>query len=80
MKVITKRQADAILVESLFKPVNGCTLNVDRFDMGKYRGKPSDYIGRDVPDIRGVHAVYPFAGRDSDGPYVGPRCLSEARS
>lgn len=74
MKIITAREADKLHVESLFNP--GGTLVVGRFDKGKYRGKPSDYIGREVPDVSGVVAVYPFAGRDSEGPYVGLRSLS----
>lgn len=74
MKIITSREANKLHVDSLFKP--GGTLVVGRFDKGKYRGKPSDFIGRDVPDVLGVVAVYPFSGRDSDGPYVGLRSLS----
>lgn len=76
MKVTTKRHADTLLVGSLFKA--GRTHNVDRFDSGKYKGVPSQYVGRDVPDVRGVLAVYPVARRDADGPYVQLMSVSEA--
>lgn len=75
LKIGTKSQADKLVVESLFKPVNGKTLSVGRFDMGKY--KPGSYVGREIttcPDD--VYAIYAASGRDSDGHYVKLMCVS----
>ena len=80
MKVISKAQADKILVNSLFKPVNGKTLSIGKFDSGKYQwhGSAKHYVGRDVPDIKGVHAVYCVRRQDSDGPYAQLMCVHES--
>lgn len=75
LKIGTKSQADKLLVASLFTPINGKTLNVGRYDMGKY--KPGSYVGRELtncPDD--VLAVYAASGRDSDGAYVKLMCVS----
>ena len=79
MKIVSKKQANDILINSLFKPVNGKTLNDNKFCTGKYKwtGRASDYIGKDVPDLRGVHAVYVVRRNDSDGAYAQMRCISE---
>lgn len=77
MQIVTKREADKILVASLFNA--GGTLSVMRFDGGKYKGKPSDYVGREVSASADVKAIYPHAGRDSDGPYVALSCIYSAR-
>lgn len=79
MRIVTKREADKILVNSLFKPVNGSTLNVRKFDNGKYEwtGKAKDYVGREVSDIKGVHAVYPERRQDKDGAYCQLMCICE---
>lgn len=79
MKIVTKKQADDILVNSLFKPVNGRTLNIRKFDSGKYKwtGKAKDYVGTEVTDISGVHAVYPERRVDKDGPYCQLMCICE---
>lgn len=79
MKIVTKREADNILTTSLFKPVNGRTLNVMKFDNGKYNwtGQASDYVGRDVPDHKGVHAVYPVRRSDKHGAYCQLMCICE---
>ena len=76
MKIITKTQADKILTASLFNPVNGKTLNRSRFDSGKYRVGVS-FIGSDVPDLAGVHAVYAVRQKDADGPYARLMCVCE---
>lgn len=76
MQVVKKAVADKILVNSLFTPVNGKTLNRGRFDMGKYDPAKS-FIGRDVPDLPGVHAVYQEKRKDSHGPYIALCCIHE---
>jgi len=79
MKVTTKREANKILTNSLFNPVNGHTLSVGKFDGGKYQwhGSQKHYVGHDVPDIRGVHAVFIERRSDSDGPYGQLMCIHE---
>ena len=74
MKIVTKREADKILVDSLFR--GGRTLMTEKFDNGKYRVDQS-YIGRDVHDLPGVHAVYAERRRDADGPYIRLMSISE---
>ena len=76
MKIITKTQADKILTASLFTPVNGKTPNRSRFDSGKYKADVS-FIGRDVPDLAGVHAVYAVRQTDADGAYTRLMCVCE---
>ena len=74
LKIVTKSQADKILVNSLFAPVNGKTLNRGRYDSGKYAVK--DFIGREVnnaPDS--VFAIYPVKRKDSHGAYVALYCI-----
>lgn len=76
MKVVTKAQARNVMLESLFTPINGRTLVTGKFDNGKYRVDQS-FIGREVKDLPGVHAVYPVRKRDRDGPYVQLMSISE---
>ena len=80
MKIVSKREADKILVNSLFQPINGKTLSRGVFDAGKYAwtGKASDYAGKEVIDIKGVHAVYVERRVDSDGPYAALLSIHEA--
>ena len=75
LSITTKAKADKILVESLFKPVNGRTLNRMKYSGGKY--KPGSYIGREVEVSDNVHALYQSKGRDADGPYVRIMCITE---
>ena len=79
MKIIKKTEADRILTDSLFNPVNGKTLKVMKFDGAKleWHGSLKAYIGRDVPDIRGIHAVYCVRRQDSDGAYAQLMCICE---
>lgn len=72
----TKAQADRVLVESLFKPVNGKTLNVSKYCTGKYKAETS-FIGREVEVYDGVHALYMTRGKDKDGPYQTIMCICE---
>ena len=80
MKIISKKEANSILTNSLFKPVNGKTLSIGKFDSGKYKwhGSQKHYIGREVHDIERVHAVYVERRTDSDGPYAQIMCIHEA--
>tara|TARA_R100000541_G_scaffold24896_1_gene34559 strand:- start:2538 stop:2777 length:240 start_codon:yes stop_codon:yes gene_type:complete len=79
MLVISKKQAMEILTDSLFTPVNGNSLNVAKFDSGKYEwtGKAANYVGKQVPVISGVHAVYAERRQDSNGAYAQMMCISE---
>ena len=75
MKIGTKAQADKVLVESLFKPVNGKTLRRFAFCTGHY--KPGSYVGKEVTaDADSVYALWVERRRDNDGPYVTLRCLT----
>ena len=74
MLVITKRQADKMIIESLFKPVNGRTLQHSKlpFCTGKYK---ASMLGKKVCDSPNVAAVYPVARKDKDGKYTQLRCV-----
>jgi len=54
------------------KASNTIPLEVRKFDNGKYtwNGSSKPYIGRHIPDLNGVHAVYVERRTDSDGPYA----------
>ena len=79
MQIVSKKKAMDILTNSLFNPVNGGTLNTSKFCAGKYNwtGKAADYVGKVVPDIKGVHAVYVQRRTDSNGPYAQMMAISE---
>jgi len=55
-----------------FRISNTSVPRLGKFDSGKYRwtGRAADYVGRDVPDIGGVVAVFPVRRQDQDGPYT----------
>ena len=73
----TKRQADKVMMNSLFTPVNGRTLSVMKYDSGKYRITPdAPYIGREVEVSDDCHALYTVTKRDADGPYVQIMCVT----
>jgi len=75
MTIISKAQADKILVNSLFQPVNGKTLSRMKYCNGKY--KPGVYIGREIECASDdVKAIYPQSGRDSEGAYVHLMCIT----
>ena len=76
LQITTKTKADAILVDSLFNPVNGRTLNRMKYCTGKY--KPGAYVGTDVRVSDDVHAVYTSRQRDKDGPFIRLMCVCEA--
>lgn len=76
IEITTKGKANRMLVDSLFKPVNGGTLVASRYDGGKYRAEAS-LIGRKLencPDD--VFAVWSEIRWDIDGPYRALFCLS----
>ena len=79
MKIITKSAANKVLVNSLFEPINGKTLSVSKFDSGKYewKGNAKAYLGKEVPTLRGVHAVYVERRTDRNGAYAQIMCVSE---
>jgi len=64
----TKAQADKIMVNSLFEPVNGKTLNRGKYCSGKYKAGVS-FIGREIEVSDDVHALYMVQRKDADGPY-----------
>jgi len=77
MKIVTKAQADKVLVDSLFNPVNGQTLRVEKYDCAKYRAD-RNFIGREIDNASNrIKAIYPVRRRDSDGAYVQLMCVCE---
>lgn len=64
----TKTQGNRVIIESLFKPVNGKTLSAFRHDRGKYRMDGS-FIGRVIETSERCFALWMETRRDSDGPY-----------
>ena len=70
MKVTTKSK-----VKHLIKAGH----RVSKFDRGKYEwtGTIEDYVGKEVPDLDGVVAVYAEQRRDSLGLYVALMCVHE---
>ena len=75
MIITTKRKADSLIVDSLFKP--GGTCFTEKYDNGKYAGKPSDFIGKEVRDLTGVIAIYPVSRKNKDGKYVQLMCITK---
>lgn len=71
MKIISKRQAMTIYRQH---PKS----RLFRFCTGKYKwyGSVYHYTGREVPDIRGVLAVFAERRQDRNGPYVVLRCVT----
>lgn len=74
--ILTKREASAAIVDSLFSA--GGTLALlpkERFDRGKYK---ETVFGRPVPEH--MHAttrlVWGERRKDSDGPYIALFCIS----
>ena len=70
--ILTKRQFNAAVLDSLFNPVEGHSLAAmpkERFDLGKY--KPGTAAGHPVPEHmhNSVLIVWVERRRDSDGPY-----------
>jgi hypothetical protein len=75
LKIGTKTQANKILLDSLFNPVNGKTLNKMKYCNGKY--KPGSYIGREMEVGDNVHALFTESRKDSDGSFVRLMCITE---
>lgn len=57
MQIVSKAEAEKIHTQSLFN--RGGTYEYGTFCKAKYVGSTNDFIGREVPDLRGVIAVYP---------------------
>lgn len=80
MKILTKREANAAIVDSLFSP--GGTLALlpkGRFDRGKYR---RNLAGEEVPAhmVPHVRLVWCERRKDSDGPYFALFSISARAS
>lgn len=76
IQICSKRDAENLIVASLFTPVNGRTLSKLRFDGCKYRTDPeTPYIGRKLEVSDDVHAVYPGRRRDANGAYIALFCV-----
>lgn len=73
LTVVTKRQADKMLVGSLFQPVNGSTLTKMRYDLGKYKNPARVGMECEVSDH--TMALWSEKRKDSDGPYHALFCL-----
>lgn len=71
----TKAQADKVLVESLFKPVDGKTLKRERYDMGKYA---HNHKGQTVEVSTDIAALWMERREDLHGVYWALFCLSAA--
>lgn len=74
--IITKKQADKILVDSLFNPINNHTLNTIKYDCGKYKSAPKEFVGRLVQVKPEIKAIYPVRRKDKDGAYTQLMCLT----
>ncbi len=73
LEIGTKAQADKVLTESLFKPVNGRTLRRMRYDMGKYANAMR---GKQIEVSDEVAALWSERRKDAHGPYWAVFCLS----
>lgn len=45
-----------------------------RWDRGKYKGQPANYVGRELQASADVIAIYPKLRVDAEGPYVALYC------
>ena len=74
LNITSKSRAKSILLDSLFKPVNGHTLIDMKLDNAKYKPEAC-FIGKwlEVPDD--VYAVYKVIRSDSYGKYAQLRCV-----
>ena len=76
MKILTKRQAENAILESVFHPGGTLAcLRKDRFDRGKYK---ETIIGKDCPCGEDVRLIWAERRKDKDGPYFALFCLSKA--
>jgi hypothetical protein len=71
--IITKSQANKMLIDSLFQ--KGGTLNKVRLCMGKYSADKS-VIGKMVDVAENVVAVFPETRKDVNGNYLAIFCLT----
>lgn len=78
MKILTKRQADAAIVASVFCPGGSlaCIPKI-RLDLGKY--KPGTCVGKDVPAHLNVRLAWVERRRDKYGPHEVLWCIPAER-
>ena len=74
--IVSKSKADKILINSLFMPVNGKTLNRMKYCNAKFKVNAFP-VGRQIEAHDGVHAIYATKGKDSDGEYSRLMCICE---
>jgi hypothetical protein len=75
LQITTKRKAMAVMIESLFKPVNGRTLVKMKYCTGKY--KPDAFpVGRELEVNDNVSAIWVEKRKDSHGPYSSLFCVT----
>lgn len=50
---------------------------IQAFDQGKYAwtGRAANYVGKEVPQVTDVEAVFPERRQDENGPYCVLRCV-----
>lgn len=55
------------------------TKQVTKFDNGRYQwtGSLLNYVGREVPKLPGVYAVFPTQRHDEHGAYVQLLCVTD---
>jgi len=71
LQITTKRKADSLLLDSLFKPVNGHTLDKIKWCTGKYS---RSLLGEEIEVSDHVHAVWSERRKNADGPYYTLYC------
>lgn len=69
VKVLSKNKA----IQSVGKQ----TYRIMKYDMGKYKGTPKEYFGRDMETAEDILAIYAESRKDSYGKYVQLMCLIE---
>lgn len=77
MQIITKTQADKLILNSLFVPVNGGTLIKKRFDLGKYNNNLVGKNNEIADSMPSVKALFTERRKDKDGVYYALFCLVE---
>jgi hypothetical protein len=66
LTITTKAEARKAQLDSLFKPVEGYTLSVERYDRGKYA---NSLHGKTLKVPAHVHLLYTEPRKDADGRY-----------
>lgn len=77
--ILTKREAEAAIVASLFSPNGTLALERrERLDRGKY--KPGTMAGKPLPPDVDVRLAWVERRRDSHGPYDALFCIPNPKS